>query len=302
MILQCALGGEIRQVEKARQRLTRVVAIKWGLSSKNSSPDPCLSAPDGSGALRLEGCENFRDLGGLPAAEGRYVARGRVYRSSELSRLTAADLETLKRLEIRHVFDLRGDAERAICRSRLPEDSPIHVHLWPLLNGAGVDPVKALEQELAGGLNPERLDRALGGLMVSMALGQGHRLGALYREIAGGAWPCVIHCAAGKDRTGLAVAILLSLLGVARQRVLEDYLKSNAAPRPPLESLPPGLSRLPEPVFELLMSVRAAWLEGVFEAITARHGSVEEYSLEVLGLSIQELGDLREALLEPANS
>jgi protein-tyrosine phosphatase len=271
-------------------------------SSNNSSSNPCVSASGSSNAFRLEGCDNFRDVGGLPGAEGRRIARGRVYRSSELSRLTAADLETLKRLEIRHVFDLRGEAERAICRTRLPEDSTIQVHWWPLLNGAGVDPVKALQQELAAGLNPERLDKALGALMVSMALGQSSRLGALYREIAGGAWPCVIHCAAGKDRTGLAIAILLRLLGVERDLVIEDYLKSNAAPRPPLESLPPALSRLPEPVFELLMSVRAQWLEGVFEGITAQHGSLEAYSQEVLGLSSQERSALREALLEPVNA
>ncbi|MBO1417058.1 tyrosine-protein phosphatase [Streptomyces sp. FH025] len=179
--------------------------------------------------LAWDGCLNVRDLGGLPTDSGRPTARGAVVRADNLDRLTAEGWDTLLDHGVRTVVDLR-DAEEYKPLLPLPE---------------GVDLVRVPLDELAGPAWWEAHGRLDG---TPLALRPyldhcPHAAAALVTAIAdarpGGV---VVHCGAGRDRTGLAALLLLALAGVDRAAIAEDYLLSGPNIRPLY-----GMLGLPDP-------------------------------------------------------
>jgi protein-tyrosine phosphatase len=170
---------------------------------------------------RLEGARNFRDVGGYAARDGLAVRRGRIFRSAGLDRLTAGDVAALDRLAIVAVFDLRSGAERRHAPSAW-SPGPHGTYVFrsgrkrPLIDMAAAHPT-----DLDGAL--ALMDDFYRELPVAM----GHAFSEIVARIGVGDSPCLIHCSAGKDRTGVAVAILLTALGVARETVVEDYVRSS---------------------------------------------------------------------------
>jgi protein tyrosine/serine phosphatase len=166
----------------------------------------------------FEGCFNFRDIGGYPTADGRSVRWGRYYRAGRQDRMTEQDLETIRAMGIRTQIDLRRPDEAA-------EQGP-----GPLPEmGAEYHNIAVIPE---GGSN--ELSRLVGDTAIS-----GRRyLG--YLEFGPDSWlrmfelfaqasnhPIVIHCTAGKDRTGVSTAFLLSVLGVDRALIEADYILTN---------------------------------------------------------------------------
>ena len=170
--------------------------------------------------IDLEGCLNFRDLGGYPAAEGRRLAWRRIYRSDGLHRLTAPDVVRLRDdLGLTDLIDLRSTAElRHDGRGPL-ENEPMAFHHVPLFDGDRPSPfnpdlqMRMEEMSLA--------DRYFA--LIEMAKVPIARVVELIADAKGGA---VYHCAAGKDRTGVISAILLSILGVPEELIVADYALS----------------------------------------------------------------------------
>ena len=164
--------------------------------------------------IGFEGVVNFRDLGGYPTASGLRTRWGRVFRSDALSRLTAHDLVRFEALGICTVFDLRSDDERTrhpdpMASRQIPLES--RVPREEFTDGSALKTVIDAETRL--------LDVYLAVLETA-----GPLFGELFCALADPAsLPAVIHCAGGKDRTGLATALLLSWLGVDRPIVLDDY-------------------------------------------------------------------------------
>lgn len=168
--------------------------------------------------IPFEGCFNFRDIGGYPAAGGSTVQWGRYYRAGRQDRMTAGDLEKIRAFGVRTQIDLRKNDEINVQgRGPLAEIGARHVHL-PVIPDGGTD----------------ELSRLVGDTGIS-----GRRyLG--YLSFGGDTWvkmfeifaepvhhPIVIHCTAGKDRTGVSTAFLLSVLGVDRALIEADYLLTN---------------------------------------------------------------------------
>jgi protein-tyrosine phosphatase len=156
-----------------------------------------------------------------------------VFRSSELCSLSDADIETIAALGIRVVFDLRAEAERAERPSRLPPGVELHERTSPT---SRTGPPESLEDQIALGTLPERDDDYLTDVYVRQL--DGGLASELRRilELAVDAplRPLLFHCAAGKDRTGLAAAVLLGVLGVPDETIVEDYALTTtywAAPR-----------------------------------------------------------------------
>jgi protein-tyrosine phosphatase len=166
---------------------------------------------------------NFRDLGGLPVAGGRTVHYGRLYRSDSLHRLTAEEGEKLTALGVRTVLDLRRPYE--IARDgRVPE--------LPGLTYYNLHPV---HREWRPGQYDERAGahRYLADRYLDMAEEGIEGFGAGLRLIADpGRAPLVMHCFAGKDRTGVLAALTLALLGVDDADIATDYAASAAAQAP----------------------------------------------------------------------
>ena len=238
--------------------------------------------------LSLEGASNVRDLGGWPAADGRLVRFGQVFRSASLARLTEADGEALRAVGIGVVCDLRGDAEQAASPSRFTGVTTHALSIEPSL-GASLHDIAA-RGEVTGAPVMALLRRAY----VSYALDWSHRYRALFGVLlAEGAPGVLFHCTAGKDRTGFAAALLLTSLGVAWEVVREDYLATNRLWKgDPMvgASLPPAMA-------DILLGAHAELLDVAFDSIRAAHGSVEAYLAERIGLDVASLARLRERLL-----
>ena len=251
--------------------------------------------------LGLEGATNFRDLGGYATRDGREVRWGRVFRSNKLSELSAADCARLDALGLSTIFDLRVEKERAqdpTCWTCAGLDVRTYEprHKKPLVEMAA-----KYDGDLAGA--QALMEEFYGSLPHTLA----HVFGAVLRGIADGAAPCVIHCSAGKDRTGIACALILLALGVPRETVLEDYALTETLRRPDSDmtrAVAPGQrdsavrSRFSPEAIALMMSSPPRFVETAFESMEERYGSIENYMHEALEIDAATIERLKGQLLD----
>ena len=239
--------------------------------------------------IPIEGTYNFRDVGGY-ATDGGVVRSGKLFRADALGRLGAAGRESLRELGIRIVIDLRDDFEV----QALPDDLEgldVEVLHLPVFEGSGASAstVGATIVHLYDKIVFQHTD------VIVRAL----------REIADtGDEPVVVHCTAGKDRTGIVIALALLAVGVDRETVVADYALTEANLNGPwLEGMLElvrgyGVDVTPDLRVILGGSPREA-LETTIDRIEERSGSVRQY-LIAAGLDELELAKLRSVLVEPA--
>src|SRR6516162_7383394 len=171
--------------------------------------------------LDLQGASNFRDLGGYPTHDGRSLRWRRIFRSNHLGHLTTADIDIVRGLGVRSAFDFRGIEERAGAACGLAE---IAVHSLP------IEPtvVAALRAELAAGSLSASVARdIMRESYRNYVRHNTHSFRALFGYLVQDHAPLVIHCTAGKDRTGFACALILHALDVADEVIADDYLLTN---------------------------------------------------------------------------
>ena len=254
----------------------------------------------------LAGSCNLRDVGGVSTVDGRRVRRGRLLRSGVLTRLTPAAVRELQALPVRAVCDLRRTEERE--RHPNPSFGP-DVQQFEWDSTVASSPIRE-----PGFVRSESVDAARAAMVAMYGripfLLQS-RLAGAFRALAharDGA--TIVHCSAGKDRTGVAVALVLEALGVPRDAVVADYvltrqavdlrrelfgddatgagLAANAAP----------FRALPEFALDAVLDARPEYILAALAAVEDRHGTVERYVFDELGLAPTMLADVRECLLE----
>ena len=239
--------------------------------------------------LSLAGASNFRDLGGYPTKDGRTVRWRQIFRSNHLGHLTGDDAAVLRKLGVKSAFDFRGTAERAEALCGLPE---ITVHSLP------VEPtvVAALRAIAAGGapLSTSHAVEVMRDSYRSYVQQNTPRYRTLFAHLLQDSAPLVIHCTAGKDRTGFACALILHTLGVSDEVISEDYLLTNRFYRRD----PNSGSDLPDDVKQVLGSVQTSFLGAAFEAINADYGDLETYLQKGLGIGAAERAALAARYLQ----
>jgi protein-tyrosine phosphatase len=233
--------------------------------------------------LNLEGASNFRDLGGYPSGDGRMVRWRQIFRSNHLGHLTEADIVIVRQLGVRSAFDFRGREERAAALCAMAE---ITVHSLP------IEPtvVAALRARLAAGcLTAEDALEIMRESYRNYVRLSTDSFRSLFAHLLEDRAPLVIHCTAGKDRTGFACALILHALGVPDDVIAGDYLLTNRFYRRD----PAASTDLPHDVRDAIGSVDASFLAAGFEAVQADYGGLEGYLRDGLGIGAQERAALQ---------
>lgn len=237
---------------------------------------------------------NFRDLGGHGTRDGRRVVMGRLFRSAHYSHVTAEDIAALDQLAVKLLVDLRQRHEREQFPNR-----------WSPPRVIFRDP----EQPLAMVPDPAALDQTAEYGHNAMADAYGRfpyeprfifMFRGLFHHLADEGGPVIIHCAAGKDRTGLACALVLDALGVNQEAIFADYLLTNAS-IDPVERAKIVRARLGEHLSDEaiapLLGVERGYLQASIDTIRAKSGSMAAYVSDVLAIPDEALARMREALI-----
>jgi protein-tyrosine phosphatase len=247
----------------------------------------------------LQGAVNFRDLGGYRTIEGRRVKWGRVFRSDRLSGLADGDLAVFGQLGIRHVFDFRSEAEVAVDPNRLPTEPPVDYLNLPVSRGEFnvMDAIERIRSGDISWMSPEFMVEGYIGNLES----HGRTWGEVIRRIAAeGEGAVLFHCTGGKDRTGICAALILLVLGVAKELVIWDHQFSNACIADVVSQINRQVADWgvdPEPLQPFFTAPREA-IVAALDHIFTRYGSAEAYLRAKAGLAESEIEKLRTALLE----
>ncbi|WP_078084895.1 tyrosine-protein phosphatase [Microbulbifer mangrovi] len=256
--------------------------------------------------LPLEGGRNFRDLGGYETTDGKTVKWGKLYRSGILTNLTADDYAYLRDREIATIVDFRSTSERSNEPDNWRGSSAITLE-WDYEMNWEQDFAKLFsrpdfsKQDLV-----ELMDKGYTDLVKQ----QTPAYRAMFQKLIESEDPLLFHCTAGKDRTGIGAALILTALGVDRETVKQDYMLSNktlagvkmmALPEDASEKekrMYAFFAQLPEDIRGAMSGVELSWLESAFDEMARQHGSVEGYIEHALDVDPQELALLRTRLLQ----
>jgi protein-tyrosine phosphatase len=253
--------------------------------------------------LTLSGATNFRSLGGLPAADGRRIRPHALMRADRLIGLDERDWSTLARAGLATICDLRSDAERAEHPNRLPPGLEVHELNCQVNNDLRADP--SLGRLMLDDPTARGAERVMIEIYSRFPAYMGRTLTAVVERLLAGGAPMLVHCSAGKDRTGFVVAMLLHALEVPEPLIREDYLASRRWPGAVHHraSLAARLGRfMPtgqlEAAVDTVIDVRDAYLDAALGALQLEYGTVSQYLEVVAGLDRPRLEALRDTLLE----
>lgn len=254
----------------------------------------------------LAGVRNFRDVGGLPTVDGRRVRSGRLFRSGHLAHATETDTVFLSSLGLHTIFDFRNAADQrlegpdvelpGVRNVNLPLSDPADgAEFWKMVRDGNLDQLKAI---LADGKGAGRMIQSYRTIITERTAEHSQVLHALAEDSV----PALMHCAAGKDRAGLSIAVSLLAVGVERDAIEADYLKSNDPHRrykvrrgdSSPDAMSPEVMELLSPLFD----ARAEYLAAAFDAIGQTWGTTERYLAEGLRLAPETRERLRERLVE----
>jgi protein-tyrosine phosphatase len=236
----------------------------------------------------FETIPNFRDAGGHRLRDGRRMRRGLLFRAAQWT--GDADLAALKAQGIATIVDLRRPLERQkhpcphwpdvrIIEHAQATGGALPPHLAALIEaGDDVQAADALMHHIYRDMPFDPMNAAL--------------LGRFFAELAQGEGAVLIHCAAGKDRTGVAVALVHHLLGVEPDAMLADYMATGHAEwtRTVAEGnlgtlFARGGNRARKEVIDVVLSVDPSYLRAAFDAIAERHGSPDAYLRDAAGVT-----------------
>jgi protein-tyrosine phosphatase len=250
--------------------------------------------------LGMQGTPNFRDFGGYHTVDGRMVKWGFLFRSGQLSSLSDQDVMLLASLELDLVCDFRREEEQAADPSRLPGSNTPRIASLPIIPGSNSRFFEQAEGRMA---DPQAMFDFMVEINRDFVEAQTETYARMFREILSVQDArFLVHCAAGKDRTGFAAAIILLALGVSRDVVMRDYMLT-------VQFFHPGdeLARLREK-YQMqqmdersilpMLEVHEDYLARALLAIEQSYPSVEDYLAKALGVGPAEVAELQARYLD----
>ncbi len=237
--------------------------------------------------VHVKGAINFRDIGGYQTADGKTVKWNKLYRSADISHLTDSDLDSLQKRHIRSVVDFRGVKESEAAPDRLPAGTAYA--LCPAGSDSLPDAKKTMAMIQSGNFlldfygNPQYLGPRFKPFF-SMLLTMPPNEALLY------------HCTGGRDRTGMATALLLYALGVPMATIEADYTASNVYLQPSMAKMISMMTQSGEvdaATVKKSMELRPELLQAMFQGIIKKYGSVNNFMQVELGVGPQQIATLK---------
>lgn len=252
--------------------------------------------------IPIEGSLNLRDFGGYHTENGRQVATGKLFRGGNMAEIPEHAHDDFAALDIGVICDLRSEEEanNAPTPAGGPFSCRVHIPIWP---GSSTQ----FQDSIRGERKPDRDDFINFMSRVTREIARDHveAYKQLMRELVNTERGFLLHCSAGKDRTGIGAALILTLLGVNRQIIIHDYLVSNEAeelfirmrarmgPKVGEKDLP---HEVDDEIIRILSGVREEYLHGAFEEIDEHYGGIHGY-MEAIGISAADEQHLKDRLL-----
>lgn len=269
--------------------------------------------------VNIDGTLNFRDLGGYKTQSGQTVKWGKLYRSAQLDRLTDSGIQTLAALDVAVVVDLRFSDEShsyPTIQAAVPDAEMLSWHDELQANqDEDLNKSQTIRRGWRDSLDSNDPSQVREAMRVNYPVKlYSHR--AIYRKmllrLSQGKTPLLFHCAAGKDRTGVAAALILSLLGVDDQQIIEDYLitqsllegrlgawlAGGATTQSEYQEFQQKLAEQPEEMLKPVFDADRAYIETLLDYVATTYTSFEQYALQKLKLSSDDLANMRHELLE----
>jgi protein-tyrosine phosphatase len=233
--------------------------------------------------LKLAGAPNFRDIGGYRARNGMILMDHRVFRSDRFFSLTEEDLNTVEKIGIRTLYDLRSEGERDLHPNRWPDGCAVdefHGNIVSDIRSSHSSVFEPLRQNPCG----SGARAMMMGIYTDMPATFAPLFGSLVNKIGDSKHPVLVHCTAGKDRTGFAIAVLMKILGVHNDDVYAEYLLSakyrsvNAKDNDINILIKSQIGVTPsDDILEEINGVNPDYLNMAFNRINSHYGSLKDY-------------------------
>jgi protein tyrosine/serine phosphatase len=244
---------------------------------------------------------NLRDYGGYRTTDGSRVRSAMLFRSGQLSDAAADELAKIDTLSLRSMIDLRGDRER----HEHPFQPPVNASYRLFYAQGGMEDAPHLSNRFAHMQDVAEVHAAMAGFYRQLPfIPECQAAFRVYFEtLAEFDGPSLVHCFAGKDRTGFAVALLHTLLGVHADDRMADYLETNETGEARIQAGIDAMRRkhgadINEAAFREVMMVRAEYLESAFQALDDNVGGAEQYLREYLKLPDAFIYSIRKHYLD----
>jgi protein-tyrosine phosphatase len=236
-------------------------------------------------------------VGGYRTADGRRVKWGVMYRSGSLGRLTPAGQAQFAKLQVASQIDLRTTEERS--RDTYDLRDAVGPGYWTREYGMSLGNTRGIMPDPAT-MTVDSVRALMVHAYQTLPREQAPSYREMFARLQDAPGPLVLNCTAGKDRTGIGTALVLTALGVPYETVKADFLLSNGAPG--METLQTSLSspmaKLPPEVAAPLIGVEGSYLDTAFAQIRQDYGSVENYMQKELGVGPSEIARLKARMLE----
>jgi protein-tyrosine phosphatase len=281
----------------------RLAVKRGGRKVVDVDPSDWIILPEGQdeSLLRAErihplsSVNNLRDMGGYHTVQGQRIPWGRIFRSGDLSNLSESDAAYLQNLGVTLVFDLRSTSEVETRPDLLPHDiryihNPVYEDEFPRL----IMPVMLFRRHELG-------DTLGSGYTDWLEIGAS-AYGQLFSTLANPSnLPVLFHCTAGKDRAGIAAAILLSLLDVPDETIIADYSLTNLAFAGLYEDFQRedrlGRFRIPTVEAKIMLAANPAWIRSTLTALREKYGGTRAYLQDVAGITPDEINRIQSNIL-----